>query len=50
MASAVETAMKLGAYACFYKPLQLDMLLQTLDEIYHRKLRQVLNGPASSLT
>jgi DNA-binding NtrC family response regulator len=50
MASAVDTAMKLGAYACFYKPLQLDMLLQTLDEIYHRKLRQALDGPASSLT
>jgi DNA-binding NtrC family response regulator len=48
MSSAVDTAMKLGAYACFYKPLQMDMLLQALDEIHHRRLRQVLGGLESS--
>jgi DNA-binding NtrC family response regulator len=48
MASAMDTAVKLGAYACFYKPLQLDMLLQALDEIHYRRLRRALGGLESS--
>jgi len=42
MSSAIEAALEVGAYACFYKPLQIEGLLQVLTEIYHQELGRVL--------
>jgi hypothetical protein len=48
MALAIEAALEVGAYACFYKPLQIERLLQVLTEIYHQELGKVLTQPHRS--
>ena len=45
MAPAIEAALKLSAYACFCKPLQIEDLLQALTEIRHRGLGSTLGRP-----
>jgi len=46
MAEVVEAALKSSAYACFYKPLQIEELYRTLTEIHHRELGRMLGRPA----
>ena len=46
MASAIEVALQLDAYACLYKPLQIENLLQILTQIQHRELGRMLGQPS----
>ena len=46
MTTAIEAALEIGAYTCFYKPLQIEKLLQALTEIHHQELGRMLDGPA----
>jgi DNA-binding NtrC family response regulator len=46
MAQAIEAALKVNAYACLYKPFQIEEFLQVLTEIHHRELGKVLGQPA----
>jgi two-component system, NtrC family, response regulator HydG len=45
MASTVEKGLQIGAYSCFYKPLQLDNLIAMIEEIRRKKLRVILGEP-----
>jgi len=45
MAPAIEAGLKIDAYACLYKPLQIERLLQLLTEIHHQELGRVLGQP-----
>ena len=42
MASAIETALEVGAYACLYKPLEIDKLVELLAEVQRQKLANLL--------
>lgn len=42
MAQEIAVALKLGAYACLYKPFQIEELLQLLTKIRRQELRRVL--------
>ncbi|MCK4450202.1 MAG: response regulator, partial [Anaerolineae bacterium] len=42
MASAIEAALKIGAYTCLHKPLEIEHLLQLLAEIRRQELSRVL--------
>jgi two-component system response regulator HydG len=44
MASAIETALEVGAYACLYKPLEIDKLVELLTEVQRQKLASVLRA------
>ena len=46
VSNAIETAMKINAYTCFYKPLQIEKLLETLTKIHHENLGRVLGQQA----
>jgi len=46
MATAIEAALKLNVYACFYKPLQIEALLRVLTRIRHQELGRMLGRPA----
>ena len=41
--SILEIVAQQRAYSCFYKPLQLDALLQILTKIHHQELSRMLN-------
>ncbi|KKL91341.1 hypothetical protein LCGC14_1895660 [marine sediment metagenome] len=43
MISSIEEAMKIGAYTCLYKPLQIEELIKILREIHHQGLGSVLD-------
>lgn len=45
MAPAIEAALKIDAYACLYKPFQIEALLQLLTEVRHQELGTVLGQP-----
>ncbi len=45
MASAIEAALEINAYACLYKPFQAEELLQLLTEIHNQELGRVLGQP-----
>ena len=45
MASAIQVALQLDAYACLYKPLQIEKLLQLLTQIQHQELSRMLGQP-----
>ena len=45
MAQAIEAAQKVKAYACLYKPFQIEELLQLLTEISHQGLAHILGQP-----
>ena len=45
MASAVQKALELGAYACLYKPLAIPELLQKLGDIRAERLKRVMDVP-----
>jgi CheY-like chemotaxis protein len=42
---AVKIALEISAYTCFYKPLQIEPLLQTLDQLHRRELSRMLGQP-----
>lgn len=45
MTPAIEAALKIDAYACLYKPFQIEELLQVLTEVRHQELGRVLGQP-----
>ncbi|MCK4722467.1 MAG: response regulator, partial [Dehalococcoidia bacterium] len=45
MAQAIDAALKIGAYACLYKPLQVEKLLELLTRVHHQELGQILGQP-----
>ena len=47
MGEAIEAALKISAYTCLYKPLQIEELLQRLNEIHSRGLAKALGHPIS---
>ena len=42
MSVAIEKALELDAFACLYKPLDIQQLLQTLDNILKNRLKKAL--------
>jgi len=42
MANSIEQARKIGAYACLYKPFEMDELFQLIEEIRIKKLQNLL--------
>jgi len=44
-ASSIEQGMRIGAYTCFYKPLEAEKLVGVVEEISRRKLRAFLGEP-----
>jgi len=42
MSAAIQAALEIGAYACLYKPFQIDELLQALAELRKRDLSRIL--------
>jgi DNA-binding NtrC family response regulator len=42
MAHSIETGLKIGAYTCLYKPLEMDDLFQLIEEIRIKKLQNLL--------
>ncbi len=47
---AVKTALEINAYTCFYKPLQIEPLLQTLNQLHRRELSRALGQPHAKKT
>ena len=45
MDSAVDAALKTGAYTCLYKPFTIEELLGVLIDIHHQELGRVLRRP-----
>ncbi len=45
MGSMVEEALKISAYTCLYKPLQIEELIEVLREVHHKELGRVLGQP-----
>lgn len=45
MTPAIEAALKIDAYACLYKPFQIEELLQVLAEVRHQELGRMLGQP-----
>lgn len=45
VAASLKTALKLSAYTYFYKPLQIEKLLNTLTTIHHQELGRILGRP-----
>jgi len=42
MADSIDKGFQIGAYACLYKPLETDELIQHIEEIDRKKLQAVL--------
>ena len=42
MASAIKKALSISAYTCFYKPLEIDELLRTIETPRNRELARIL--------
>lgn len=42
MAGSIENGRKIGAYTCLYKPFEMDGLLQLIEEIRGKKLKNLL--------
>ena len=45
MTSSIEKGLKIGAYTCFYKPFEVESLIDTIKEISRKKLRAFLGEP-----
>lgn len=43
--SSIEKGMRIGAYTCLYKPLEVEKLVEIIEEVSRRKLRAVLGEP-----
>ena len=48
MGEALEAAMENSAYACLYKPLEIDQLLSILDNFQQKRLRDAISCGSSS--
>ena len=46
MASAIKKALSISAYKCFYKPLEIDELLRTIEELRKIDLARILGRRA----
>ena len=44
-APSVEEALKISAYTCLFKPVQIEKLITVLQEVHHQKLAMVLGQP-----
>lgn len=44
-AASIEKAMRIGAYTCLYKPLEIEKLVEIIEETSRRKLRTLLGEP-----
>ncbi len=42
MAQSIKKALKISAYTCLYKPLQIEELIRTITEIHHTELGKIL--------
>jgi two-component system, NtrC family, response regulator HydG len=42
MANSIDKGFQIGAYACLYKPFEIDELVQLIEEIDRKKLQAVL--------
>lgn len=45
MSNSVEKGLKIGAYTCFYKPFEVDSLIDSIKEISRKKLQAFLGEP-----
>lgn len=45
MAAAIETGLRINAYTCLYKPVEIKDLLKVLAEIRHQELGSILGRP-----
>jgi two-component system, NtrC family, response regulator HydG len=45
MTPSVEKGLKIGAYTCFYKPFEVESLIDTIKEISRKKLQAFLGEP-----
>lgn len=45
MADSIEKGCRIGAYTCLYKPIEIDTLIKTVEEIKRKKLGAVLGEP-----
>ncbi|MBF0473758.1 MAG: response regulator, partial [Nitrospirae bacterium] len=45
MQDDIEQGLLLNAYTCLYKPLEIEMLSNTLMEINRKKLKELLGVP-----
>lgn len=43
MAKSIKKALKISAYTCLYKPLQIEELIRILAEIHHTELGKILD-------
>lgn len=43
--ASIEKGMRIGAYTCLYKPLEVEKLVEIIEEISRRKLRALLGEP-----
>ena len=43
MKAAIDAALKIDAYTCLYKPLQIEKLVELLAKIHYRQLKKTLN-------
>ncbi|MDD5036890.1 MAG: response regulator [Methylococcaceae bacterium] len=44
VASSIEKGLKIGAYACLYKPFETESLIRLIEEIRAKKYQEVLGG------
>ncbi len=49
MTAAIETGLEINAHTCFYKPFQIEELLQVLTEIDHQELGRKLGRPVGKM-
>jgi two-component system, NtrC family, response regulator HydG len=45
MTDSIEKGRKIGAYTFFYKPLEIDSLISSIEEISRKKLQSLLGEP-----
>lgn len=45
MAASIEQGLQIGAYACLYKPLDVEKLIGIIEEISRRKMKALLGEP-----
>ena len=45
LTSVIDEALKMDAYTCLYKPLQIEELIEVLRKVHHQELGRVLGRP-----
>jgi two-component system response regulator HydG len=48
MTDSVEKGFQIGAYACMYKPFEIETLIEYIEEIDHKKLQALLGEKLNS--